>query len=94
MTVIRRRDGRARRAAGFSLVEVALSLGIIAVAFVPLLGLLPLGLDVSRRAIDTTIGAQIAQQLRTEAQQTDFSALPALADASHTAPSYFDEPAA
>jgi uncharacterized protein (TIGR02598 family) len=75
----------------FSLVEVVIALGVIAFAFVPMVGLLPLGLDVSRQAIDTTVAAQIAQQLNTEAQQTDFSRLPELAVASLAAPIYFDD---
>lgn len=67
-----------RGTAGFTLVEVVVAIGIIAFAFVPLMGLLPLGLDVSRQAIDTTVQAQIAQQLTTQAQQTDFSQIKSL----------------
>jgi len=76
----------AKRAA-FTLVEVALALGIIAMAFVPVLGLLPVGLDVSRKAIDATVAAQIVQQLTNEARQTDFSTLSALSGAT----AYFDD---
>jgi uncharacterized protein (TIGR02598 family) len=36
---------------------------------------MPLGLDTSRQAIDTTMEAQIVQQLTGQAQQTDFSSL-------------------
>lgn len=64
--------------AGFSLVEVVLAMGIVAVAFIPLLGLMPLGLSTSRQAIDTTIEAQIIQQMTSQAQQTDFSLLTTL----------------
>jgi uncharacterized protein (TIGR02598 family) len=77
--------------AGFTLVEVVLAIGIIAFAFIPLLGLLPLGLDVSRQAIDTTVQAQIAQQLTTQAQQTDFSLLSTFASNSINTPYYFDD---
>jgi uncharacterized protein (TIGR02598 family) len=90
-TVSRTGMRRAARPRGFSLVEVVLALGIITFAFVPLLGMLPLGLDFSRQAIDTTVAAQIAQQLTTEAQQTDFSRLPELATASVADPFYFDD---
>jgi uncharacterized protein (TIGR02598 family) len=84
--------------AGFSLVEVVLAIGIIAFAFVPLMALLPLGLDTSRKAVDATVEAYIAQQLTTEAQQMDFSVLisPATSTdftgsgSTSTAPMYFD----
>ena len=70
---------------GFSLTEVLLALGIVAFAFIPVLGLLPVGLDASRQAIDATIEAQIVQQLSNEVLQTDFSSLGELA----TAPLYY-----
>lgn len=82
---------RSANVRAFSLVEVVIALGVIAFAFVPMVGMLPLGLDVSRQAIDTTVAAQIAQQLNTEAQQTDFSRLSELAEASLAAPAYFDD---
>lgn len=63
------------RAAGFSLIEITLSLGIIAFAFVTIFGLLPTGLNTFRRAMDISIGAQIAQELINDAQQTDFNTL-------------------
>jgi uncharacterized protein (TIGR02598 family) len=63
---------------GFSLVEVVLAMGIIAVAFIPLMGLLPMGLTTSRQAIDTTIEAQIIQQMTGQAQETNWSTLTGL----------------
>ncbi|MGB8354705.1 MAG: Verru_Chthon cassette protein B [Chthoniobacteraceae bacterium] len=80
-----------RNAAAFTLVEVVMAIGIIAFAFIPLVGLLPVGLDMSRRAIDTTVQSQIVQQLSTEAQQSDFSTLSTLASNSTTTPYYFDD---
>lgn len=59
-------------ATGFSLVETALALGIVSFAFVALLGLLPAGLTTFRQAMDTSVGAQIAQRIVSEAQETDF----------------------
>jgi len=82
---------RKRFQTGFTLVEVVLAIGIIAFAFVPLVALLPIGLGVSRQAIDTTVQAQIAQQLITEAQQTDFSLLTNLQNDSVNKPYYFDD---
>lgn len=72
---------------GFTLVEVVLAIGIIALAFVPVLGLLPVGASVAREAIDTTVEAQITQLMTNQAQQTDFSVLDKLTD---MPPQYFD----
>ncbi len=62
-------------AGGFSLVEVTLALGVFAVAFLALFGLLPRGLEIFRQAMGVSIGAQIAQRVINEAQQTDFDVL-------------------
>lgn len=59
----------------FSLVEVTLSIGVVAFAFVSLMALVPVGLDTFREGMGTTVGAQIAQRVITEAQQTDFDLL-------------------
>lgn len=75
----------------FTLVEIVMAIGVIAFAFIPLVGLIPVGLDMSRRAIDTTVQSQIVQQLTTEAQQTDFSSLSTLASNSTTTPYYYDD---
>jgi uncharacterized protein (TIGR02598 family) len=61
--------------AGFSLVEVALSVGIVAFAFVGLMSLLPAGLTTFRRALDVSICMQIAQRIVSEAQEADFDVL-------------------
>lgn len=75
---------------GFTLVEVTLALGIISFAFVAMFGLLPVGLSVSRQAIDTTIEAQIVQKLTSQALQTDFSQLSKLDPSIYpTAASYY-----
>jgi uncharacterized protein (TIGR02598 family) len=76
---------------GFSLVEVVIAIGVIAFAFIPMVGMLPMGLDLSRQAIDTTVQAQIVQQLTTEVLQTDFSRLDDLASSSAANPYYFDD---
>lgn len=70
----RRRRTRARHAA-FSLVEVALALGIIAFALIPVIGLVPIGLSSFRKGIDLSVGAQITQHIIEEAQQSDFETL-------------------
>ena len=62
-----------RSAQGFSLVEVALALGIVAFAFVSLFGLLPTGLGVFRSAIDTSNETWIIQGLNSMIQVTEWS---------------------
>ena len=69
------RRGHARGRTAFSLVEVALSLGILSFALVGLMGMLPVGLSTFHRSTDNSTGAQIAQRLINEAGQTDFSTL-------------------
>ena len=64
-----------RSAQGFSLVEVALALGIVAFAFVSLFGLLPTGLGVFRSAIDTSNETWIMQGLNSMIQVTEWSKL-------------------
>lgn len=79
---------RRLRPRGFSLIEVVLCIGIVAFAFLAILGLLPAGLGNFRQSIDNTVGSQIVQRLVGEAQQTDFPTLTA-----STAPvlRYFDD---
>lgn len=61
--------------AGFSLVEVTIAIGIIAFAYVTLLGLLQSGLVSFREAMDRTISAQIAQAILNDKRQTPFADL-------------------
>lgn len=75
------------QAAGFSLVEVVLCIGIVAFAFLAIFGLLPVGLTTFRQGIDNTLGSQIVQRLVSEAQQTDYPTL--IATAAYQR--YFDE---
>jgi uncharacterized protein (TIGR02598 family) len=60
---------------GFSLTEVAVAIAIIAFAFVSLTALIPTSLQTFRKAMDTTVTAQIAQRVIGEAQETDFDYL-------------------
>ncbi|MCE9608782.1 MAG: Verru_Chthon cassette protein B [Chthoniobacter sp.] len=62
-------------AAGFSLVEVVLAIGVIAFAFVGIFALLPTGMSISRQAMDTSVGSQIAQRVINDALQSDFPEL-------------------
>ena len=80
---------RSPRSAGFTLVEVALAIGIVAFAFVALLALLPAGQTAFRRAIDLSTCGQIAQRVINEAQQTDFKQL---IDAKNAMKAEIDDP--
>jgi uncharacterized protein (TIGR02598 family) len=59
----------------FSLIEVVLAVGVVAFAFVAILGLIPAGMGQFRQAIDTSVCAQIAQRVINDAQQADFATL-------------------
>ncbi len=84
-------------ARGFSLVEVAIALGIFAFCFVTLIALLPAGLGIFREAMDASASAQIFERVAADAELADFDAL--LATASPTGSAeylllplrYFDE---
>jgi uncharacterized protein (TIGR02598 family) len=67
--------GSSKNKAGFSLVEIALAIGIVAFGIVAVFGLLPLGMNIFRQSTDTTVGSQIFQQIVSEAQETDFDQL-------------------
>ena len=60
------------KATGFTLIEVAIAVGILAVALVALLGLMPAGMTNFRKAMDTSTTAQIAQRILLDMQQADF----------------------
>ncbi len=60
---------------GFSLVEVTIALGIVSFAFVTLLGLMPVGLNVMRQAMDSTTEGMIVQQLSGQARMGAFTNL-------------------
>lgn len=60
---------------GFSLVEVTIALGIVSFAFVTLLGLMPVGLNVMRQAMDSTTEGMIVQQLAGQARMGAFTNL-------------------
>lgn len=63
------------RTKGFSLVEIALALGIMAFALVAIFGLMPLGMTTFKKAMDLSVGSQIAQRVIGDAQQSDFETL-------------------
>jgi uncharacterized protein (TIGR02598 family) len=69
------------RATGFTLIEIAIAVGILAVALVALIGLLPGGMTNFRKAMDTSVTAQIAQRILLDMQQADYDTLVDTAEA-------------
>jgi uncharacterized protein (TIGR02598 family) len=65
--------GRLRQ--GFSLIEICIALGIVAFAFVALLGLLPVGLGNYTQAMNTQTSTEIYQRIAAELQETEFDTL-------------------
>lgn len=62
--------------AGFSLVEVSLAVAIAALAIITLLGLLPQGLEMSRKTGILTINSNIIEQIIRDLENTEFALLP------------------
>ena len=83
-----------KRAAGFSLVEVAMAIGIVAFAFVALFSLLPTGIQKFRESIDIASETWIMQGLNSMVQTTEWERIYAGGDDSITKDTYyFDEEA-
>lgn len=59
----------------FSLIEVALAMGIISFSLLVVLGLMPVGLDTMRQAMDSTQKAQILRRISGEVMLTPWSQL-------------------
>jgi uncharacterized protein (TIGR02598 family) len=70
---------------GFSLIEVALALGIVSFALIPVMSMLPVGLATIQGSMNQTVTTSIAQQLRGELQEASFSSLQTLT----TTPYYY-----
>ena len=66
---------RFRNSGGFSLVEVALAMGIVSFAMVSLMGMLPIGLASFKLAMTNTIESQIVQSLSNDLLLANFSAV-------------------
>lgn len=66
-----------RAAQGFSLVEVTLAVAIAALAIITLLGLLPQGLEMSRKTAVITTTSNILEQVARDLENARFTLLPA-----------------
>ncbi len=67
------RDAGEQRSRAFTLVEMALALGIVSFALVALLGMLPIGLQASRAAGDLTVTTEITHRLVGMIEQAGYS---------------------
>ncbi|MEI6034410.1 MAG: Verru_Chthon cassette protein B [Verrucomicrobiae bacterium] len=65
------------RDGGFTLIEVLLSLGIVAFAFMALCGVLPVGLQNYRDAMDATCRANIVRVISAELAQAPYASIDA-----------------
>jgi len=64
---------------GFTLIEVVISLGVVALGFVGVMGLLPVGLSTFKQAKANTVESQIVQGITNNILLTRFSKLSELA---------------
>ena len=79
------RFSRARRgtADAFSLVEVVIALGIVALSLVTMVGMIPVGLSSMRDAMDATTKAQITQRITSQVMTIPFAQIPAVTTGEH-----------
>ncbi|PTX99987.1 hypothetical protein DB346_19465 [Verrucomicrobia bacterium LW23] len=84
VTPMPRRSRSHSASAGFTLVEVTLSIGLLSFSLLALIGLVPSGLGALRDSLDQTTRAQIVQRISNDLALTDFSTI-------STAPIYFDQ---
>lgn len=71
-----KRCSNTRTTSGFSLVEVALSVAIASLAIITLLGLLPQGLEMSRKTSLITNYSNILESIARDLDNARFTALP------------------
>ena len=57
------------------MVEVVLAIGVVAVSFLSVFGLLVAGMQDFNRAVDTSVSSEIVQRIASDAEQTDFNTL-------------------
>jgi uncharacterized protein (TIGR02598 family) len=60
---------------GFSLIEIALAIGVLSFGMLATVGILPVGMTTFHQAIDSSIGSQVVQRVVNDARQTDFQTL-------------------
>jgi len=60
-----------RARAAFSLIETVIAIGVVAFALIPMMSLLPIGLNTHRHTMDITAGTRIGQQIAGEISAAD-----------------------
>lgn len=65
---------------GFSLIETVLALGIMSLAITALLGLLPHGIEMSRKAANASAQSRIIDQIQSRLSNNSFKSLDKLSD--------------
>ena len=81
---------RRRSSGGFSLVEVVIAVGIMALGLVAVLGLLPHGLAMTKKTSDLTYQTRIFQHLLSEYQSMPWEALEGASTGGGAQLRYFD----
>lgn len=71
-------SGKPLAGRAFSLVEVAMALGIMSVVVTSLLALMPVGLNIFRDSLETSVQADIMRHLSTEFRETPFNEIAAV----------------
>jgi uncharacterized protein (TIGR02598 family) len=64
-----------KRRSAFSLIEVTISLGIVAFAMVPIIGLVSTGMTSLRHSMDETVRGEIVRKVSGEASRVSYSKL-------------------
>jgi len=82
-----RNPGPVNRGKAFSLVEVAIALGLVTFAVVSVIGLLPVGLSTMRDAMTQTVSTQIVREISAELLLTPFQQIN---DYINQSPIFFD----
>jgi len=67
--------GTARRKAAFTLVEVAMAIGILSFSLVAIMGLIPVALQASKESIDKSLELEMLQVVRANLLNTPYSDL-------------------
>ena len=70
-----------RSRGGFTLAEVALAIGIVAFAFIALIGVFPVGFTQSRASVEETRATHLAQTIFASLRAADFNNVTAFYDA-------------
>lgn len=86
-------NGATRLKKAFSMIEMALAMGVVSFAMVSLLGLIPVGLKMTRDTMDITVQSQIMQSISNDVQLTEYDKLQDLNDLNYNAEGLKEEDA-